>query len=64
MSNNSLPILVDFKDNTRFENYRPRHRPEKPAKKGEELSIPEIWVGEWITILGQKIDLWYGVDEN
>ena len=35
-----------FKNNTCFENYPPRYPPEKPAKKGEELSILEIWVGE------------------
>ena len=26
--------------------YPPRHRPEKTAKKGEELIIPKIWVGK------------------
>ena len=53
-----FPIFQKFLkiNNIRFENYPPRHLPEKPTKKGEELSIREIWVGERIRIFGQNID--------
>ena len=53
-------ICVVFKNNLRLENYPPRHRTEKPAEKGEELSILKIWVGERIRIFGQNIDPWWG----
>ena len=54
-------LFFNFKNKTHFKNYRPRHRPEKPAKKGQELTIPEISVGERTRIFGLNIDPWKNV---
>ena len=52
----NAPILYIFHNITRIENNALRYRPKKAAKNGEEIRIPEIWVGEKIRIFGQNID--------
>ena len=49
------PILHIYHNITRIENSASRYRPKKAAKNGEEVHIPEIWVGEKIRVFGQNI---------
>ena len=52
------PILHIYHNITRIENNASRSRLKKAAKNGEEIHIPEIWVGEKIRIFGQNIHPW------
>ena len=49
-------FLFFFKDNTRVENYPPRHRPEKPAKNGGRIKHSGNLSWGRIMILGENID--------
>ena len=46
LKNHALILILHV-----FKNYVLRYRHKKPAKNGEEISIPEFWVGEKIRIL-------------